>query len=327
MAPESVRVAAVQATPVFLDLQATLDKTCSLIAEAARNGAKLIVFPEAFLPAFPLWVAGGSSGARPQHGENLQLYAELLANAVDVPGPVTATLGQAARDADAHLIIGVNERNADASGASMYNTVIYIDDHGALMGKHRKLVPTMSERLVWAPGDGSTLQAFDTALGKLGGLTCWENYMPLARFALYAWGTQLYAAPTWDSSPGWLESMNHIAFEGGCFVIGCCQVVHANDIPDRYAFKQALVSARGEWINAGNSVIASPRKVLAGPVSQREEVLYADLNLADLSITKGMLDTAGHYARPDVFQLSVNRSERPMLRSVVDAPPDTPSVK
>jgi nitrilase len=319
MADRLVRVASVQATPVFLDLEASLDIACTLIDEAAKNGAQLVVFPEAFLPSFPLWVAGGSSGARPQHNEHLQLYAELLANAVDIPGPTTTALGKAARDAGAHLIIGVNERNADASGASMYNTVLYFDEHGTLLGKHRKLVPTMSERLVWSPGDGSTLQTFETGLGKLGGLTCWENYMPLARFALYAWGTQIYAAPTWDSSPGWLESMNHIAFEGGCFVIGCCQVVHANDVPDKYAFKQTLLETRGEWFNAGNSVITSPRKVLAGPVANRKEILYADLDLSQLSITKGMLDTAGHYARPDVFDLTVNRSSRPMVRSIYDA--------
>jgi nitrilase len=318
MPDRSVRVASVQATPVFLDLEASLGIACAQIDEAARNGARLIVFPEAFLPSFPLWVAGGSSGARPQHNEQLQLYAEMLANAVDIPGPVTSTLGKAARDAGAHVIIGVNERNADASGASMYNTVIYFDDHGTLLGTHRKLVPTMSERLVWSPGDGSTLQTFETDLGKLGGLTCWENYMPLARFALYAWGTQIYAAPTWDSSAGWLESMNHIAFEGGCFVIGCCQVIHANDVPDRYAFKQNLLESRGEWFNAGNSVITSPRKVLAGPVANRKEILYADLDLSQLSITKGMLDTAGHYARPDVFDLTVNRSSRPMVRSTFD---------
>jgi nitrilase len=321
MAERSVRVASVQATPVFLDLQATLEKACSLIVEAGRSGASLVVLPEAFLPCFPLWVAGGSSGARPTNRENIDLYATLLANAVDVPGPVTTTLGEAAREAGAHVVIGVNERNADASGASMYNTVLYLDDGGALLGKHRKLVPTMAERLVWTPGDGSTLQAFDTAIGRLGGLTCWENYMPLARFALYAWGTQIYSAPTWDSSPGWLESMNHIAFEGGCFVLGSCQVVHANDIPDRFEFKQRLVDTRGEWINAGNSVITSPRKVLAGPVANREETLYADIDLSQLALTKAMLDIAGHYARPDVFDLTVNRSPHPMVRTILDSAP------
>ena len=320
MAEHKVRVASVQATPVFLDLQASLEKACSLIVEAGRSGASLVVLPEAFLPSFPLWVAGGSSGARTNHRENIELYAVLLENSVDVPGPITTTLGDAAREAGAHVVIGVNERNADASGGSMYNTVLYLDDHGALLGRHRKLVPTMSERLVWMPGDGSTLQAFETGIGKLGGLTCWENYMPLARFALYAWGTQIYSAPTWDSSPGWLESMNHIAFEGGCFVIGSCQVVHADDIPDKYDFKQRLMDTRGEWINAGNSVITSPRKVLAGPVANKEETLYADLDLSQLALNKAMLDVAGHYARPDVFDLTVNRSPRPMVRSIFETP-------
>ncbi|HWO73627.1 MAG TPA: carbon-nitrogen hydrolase family protein [Dehalococcoidia bacterium] len=320
MSERNVRVAAVQATPVFLDLEATLDKACAYIQEAGRNGARLVVLPEAFVPSFPLWVAGGSTGARPDPMETHTLYAELLANAVDVPGPATARLGQAAREAGAHVIVGVNERNADASGASMYNTVLYFDDQGALLAKHRKLVPTMSERLVWTPGDGSTLTAVDTAIGKLGALICWENYMPLARFALYAWGTQIYAAPTWDSQPRWLKTMEHIAFEGGCYVIGCCQVVHQDDIPDRYAFKRGLVEARGEWINAGNSVIAAPWQVLAGPVACKEEVLYADLDLSKLGLSKSRLDAAGHYARPDVFSLTVNRSPRPMVRTVFDPP-------
>lgn len=322
MAGRIVRVASVQATPIFLNLRASLEKACTLIIEAGRSGARLVVLPEAFLPSFPLWVSGGSSGATPSNSENIELYAELLENAVDVPGPVVAALGDAARDAGAHVVIGVNERNTDASGASMYNTVLYFDEQGILLGKHRKLVPTMAERLVWAPGDGSTLQAFDTGLGKLGGLTCWENYMPLARFALYAWGTQIYAAPTWDSSPGWLESMNHIAFEGGCFVVACCEVVHANDIPDKYAFKQRLVDIRGNCVNSGNSVITSPRKLLAGPLTNEEGTLYADLDLSQLAMSKARLDTAGHYARPDVFQLSVNRSARPMLNTVLDAPPE-----
>jgi nitrilase len=274
-----------------------------------------------------LWVAGGSSGARPSSSENIQLYAELLENAVDVPGPATKALAEAAREAGAHVVIGVNERNTGGSGSSMYNAVLYFDSNGGLLGTHRKLVPTMAERLVWTPGDGSTLHAFETAIGKVGGLTCWENYMPLARFTLYAWGTQIYVAPTWDSSARWQESMNHIAFEGGCFVVPSCQVVHANDIPDRYEFKRRLVETRGEWINPGNTAITSPGKVLAGPLLNQEGTLYADLDLSQLAMTKAMLDIAGHYARPDVFQLSVNRSERTMVRSVFDGSPEAPAVK
>ncbi len=318
MAGRVVRVASVQATPVFLDLEATVEKACSLIVEAGRQGARLVVLPEAFIPSFPLWIAVTPSATGPDPRENAQLYAELLANAVDVPGPVTETLGVAAREAGAHVVIGVNERNAEASGASLYNTVLYFDDHGDLLGKHRKLVPTLAERLVWAQGDGSTLQVFDTALGKLSGLTCWENYMPLARFALYAWGTQIYVAPTWDRSDRWLQSLHHIAFEGGCFVIGCCQVVHRDALPDHYAFKSSIAAARGEWLNRGNSAIVGPSGLLSGPVECKEETLYADLDLSQLSLSKALLDAAGHYARPDVFQLSVNRTPRPMVRAVVD---------
>src|SRR3989304_239360 len=318
MAASPIKVASVQATPVFLDREATVEKACTLILEAGRQGAQLVVLPEAFIPSFPVWLAGGVNGSVSEAKESAQLYGELLANAVDVPGPVTEILGGAARDAHALLVVGVSERNADASGAGLYNTVLYFDDEGKLMGKHRKLVPTMGERLVWAQGDGSTLQAFDTPLGKLSGLTCWENYMPLARFALYAWGTQIYVAPTWDRSQRWLQTLSHIAFEGGCYVIGCCQVVHRDAIPHRYPFKASIAASRGEWLNQGNSAIVGPSGVLAGPVAAKEETLYADLALSQLSLSKSMLDAAGHYARPDVFQLTVNRTPRPMVRSVVD---------
>ena len=182
--------------------------------------------------------------------ESAQLYAELLANAVDVPGPITDVLAAAAREAGAHLVIGASERNSDASGTSLYNTIIFFDGDGNLLGKHRKLVPTMGERLVWAQGDGSTLQAFDTSLGKLGGLICWENYMPLARFALYAWGTQIYVAPTWGSNQHWLDSISHIAFEGGCYVISCCEVVHATTFPTH-------TRSRSRWLRRAESGLTS----------------------------------------------------------------------
>src|SRR5207248_2570080 len=192
-------------------------------------------FPEAFIPAYPDWVWAVPPGDEKTMGE---LYAELLANAVDVPGLATERLGEAAREAGAYVVMGVSERNVEASGTSMYNSLVYIDDQGNLMGKHRKLVPTGGERLVWAPGDGSTLGVYVTPLGKLGGLICWENYMPLARFALYAWGTQIYIAATWDRGQPWLSTLRHIAKEGRVYVIGCCIAMRKDDIPDRYSMKQ-----------------------------------------------------------------------------------------
>ncbi len=311
-------IAAVQAAPVFLDRDATVAKACRLIAEAARQGARLIVFPEAFVPTYPDWVWAMPPG---EVGLHNQLYAELIANSVDIPGEAIAKLGQAARRAKALVAIGVNERNVEASGDSLYNTLLYIDAEGQIMGKHRKLVPTSAERLVWAAGDGSTLQAFDTPLGKVGGLICWENYMPLARYAMYAWGTQIYLAPTWDRGSTWTATLQHIAKEGRAYVIGCSIALRKDDIPDRYEFKERFYKDAGEWINVGDSAIVAPGgELIAGPARMKEEVLYAEVDLAQVSGSRWMFDVAGHYGRPDVFELTVHQEPRPMLRADGVAP-------
>ncbi len=304
-------VAAVQATPVFLDREATIDKACALIAEAAAGGARLIVFPESFIPAYPDWVWAVPAGQQAVHNE---LYAELLANAVEIPSASTQKLAQAARRAKAYVVMGLTERNTEASGGSLYNTLLYIDPQGEIMGKHRKLVPTGAERLVWAQGDGSTLQVFDTPLGKIGGLICWENYMPLARYAMYAWGTQIYVAATWDRGEPWLSTLRHIAKEGRVFVIGCCIAERADDIPDRFEFKKRFYDADREWINVGDSAIVNPDgEFIAGPVRLKEEVLYAEIDPRQMRGPRWLLDVAGHYGRPDVFQLTVNTEPRPMI--------------
>jgi nitrilase len=208
--------------------------------------------------------------------------------------------------------MGVNERS-NASGTSIYNTMAYFSDKGELLGLHRKLVPTAAERLVWTPGDGSTLEVFDTALGKLSGLICWENYMPLARFALYAQGVQVYTAATWDSSDSWVATLRHIAKEGRVYVIGCCIAMRRDDIPDRYAFKE-YYPANGDWVNNGNSAIVGPDgEIIAGPVSQKEEILYAEIDPARQLGSRYWLDAAGHYARPDVFHFAVNRRANEMI--------------
>ena len=298
----TVTVAAVQHSSVFLDRDGSIDKACALIAEAAAAGARLAVFPEAFVPAYPdwVWVVPNSRGAVLN-----DLYRELLDNAVSVPDESTERLCEAARAGGISVAIGVNERNRESSGASLFNTLLFISDRGELLGAHRKLMPTGGERTVWAQGDGSTLFAFDTAAGRLGGLLCWENYMPLARQAMYQLGTQVHAAPTWDSSEGWLLAMRHIAREGGMFVVSCCQALRMDEIPDRYDFK-ALYPPGREWVNKGNSCIVDPTgKLLAGPLAEAQDILYAELDLGLVAAAKRMFDAAGHYARPDVFRFAV----------------------
>jgi nitrilase len=311
-------VAAVQAAPIFLDREATVAKACALIREAGAGGARLAVFPEAFIPTYPLWVwhipAGETHALR-------ELYAELLANAVTIPSEVTDRLCTAAREAGVSVVMGVNEVNAEASGSTLYNTLLFIDADGTLLGRHRKLVPTAGERLVHGLGDASGLQVYPASVGRLAGLICWENYMPLARYALYAWGVQLYAAPTWDRGEPWLSTLRHIAKEGRVYVIGSCIAMRKDDIPDRFAFKGRFLGGVEEWLNPGDSAIVSPDgKMLAGPVRHEEKILQARIDLRGLNGPRWQLDVAGHYARPDIFSLTVDRTLRPMIRAA-EAPP------
>jgi nitrilase len=311
------KIAVVQAAPVVLNREATVSKACELIAKAGRSGARLVVFPEAFIPTYPDWVWRIPPG---QHRVLADMYAELLEQSVEIPGPVTEELSQAARRADVYVAMGLNERNANASNASLYNTLLYIGPEGHLVGKHQKLVPTAPERMVWAQGDGSTLEVYDTSLGKLSGLICWENYMPLARYALYAWGVQIYLAPTWDNGEPWLSTLRHIAKEGRAYVIGCSMVMRKEDIPDRFDFKAKYYSEVGEWINKGDSAIVSPDgKFVAGPLNAEEGILYAELDPRQMRGSKWNLDVAGHYARPDVFSLTVSKEDRPII-AVAEAP-------
>jgi len=300
--PPVFTVTAVQHAPVFLDKDATIDKACDLIAEAAAAGASLAVFPEAFVSAYPDWVWVLPAGRK---AEITELYRELLDNAVTIPDASIDRLCKAAKQAGIHVTIGVNERNAEASDASLYNTLVYIGPDGSLLGKHRKLIPTGGERLMWSQGGGDTLVSFNTPLGKLGGLLCWENYMPMARQVMYNAGVQVYVAPTWDSSESWHTAMRHLAREGGMFVIGCAPCVRTDDIPDRYEFKKNYPEDR-EFVNKGNSCIVDPGgNVLAGPAEGTQEILYAEIDLAAISTYKWLFDAAGHYARPDVFDLRV----------------------
>ncbi len=234
------RVAAVQATPVFLDRDATIAKACDLIAEAGAGGAQLVVFPEAFVPAYPDWVWR----RRPWDDGEADWYGRLFDNAVEIPGPDVDALAEVARAHRCHVTIGVNER----SGGTLYNTLLFLSGDGELLSRHRKLMPTGGERLVWGTGDGSTLTVHDTAIGRLGGLICWENYMPLARAALYAQGIEIYVAPTWDNSEEWVPTLRHIAKEGGCHVIGVTPLLRGSDVPDSIPGRDDIYGGDEDWL-------------------------------------------------------------------------------
>ena len=300
---QSVKVAIAQLAPVFLNKEKTVEKACDAISEAGKKDCKLIVFPEAFISGYPdwIWLLPNSKGA-----ELNKLYVELVNNAVSIPDSSTAMLCKAAREAAINVAIGMNERNSERSAHSLYNSIMFVNDQGEIIGKHRKLVPTGGERLVWSQGEGNTLKTYDTSAGKIGGLICWENFMPLARTALYEQGTQILVAPTWDKSAGWLESTKSHAREGGLFIISACMPMKMEDIPDRYEFKKLYPEGR-KWVNTGNSCVVSPKgKILAGPLEAEEGILYAELNFEEIIEAKRMFDAAGHYSRPDVFRFSIN---------------------
>lgn len=308
-----VKVAVIQAAPILFNREATLEKTCRLIAEATAQGAQLILFPEAFIPAYPRGLSFGTVvGSRNPAGR--KTWETYWSNAVDVPGPDVDKLAAAARQANVYLAIGVIERDTEYSRGTLYCTTLYFSPEGRLLGKHRKIKPTASERLIWGEGDGSTLTVVDTPYGKMGGLTCWENYMPLARMALYGKGVELYLAPTADSRDTWQATLRHIACEGRCFVLGCNQFVTKSMYPADLTGIEELAS-QPEIMCRGGSVIISPLgEVLAGPLFDQEGILYADLDLGEIARSKFDFDVVGHYARPDIFQLVVNEQPLPPIQ-------------
>lgn len=293
-----IKIAAVQDSPVFLNKNATIDKICELIKIAAAKGAKFILFPEAFISAYPDWVWLLPPSKKDQINF---LYSKLFENAISIEDPSLKIICDAAKKESVNVIIGVNERNSESSNASLYNSMLYISDDGKLLGIHRKLIPTGGERLMWAQGDGSTLYSFDTPFGKVGGLICWENYMPLARYHMYMQGVKIYFAPTWDSSESWTTAMKHIAREGGMFVVSCAQAIKKSEIDDSFEFKELYPEDR-EWINKGNSCITNPKgQFIVEPLAAQKSILYADLDLSEINDQKWLFDSAGHYSRPDVF--------------------------
>ena len=297
--------AVVQSSPVVFEPKATLAKVCDLTADAARKDAKLVVFPEAFVSAYPKGLDFGARvGSRtPKGRDDFRRYFE---SAIDVPGPATEQLSRTAKESGIHLVVGVVERDM----GTLYCTIVFFAPDGTLLGKHRKLMPTAMERLIWGFGDGSTLPVFDTPLGKLGAVICWENYMPLLRMAMYAKGIELYCAPTADDRDTWIPTMQHVALEGRCFVLTACQHLRRGDCPADYAAVQGddptTVIMRG-----GSAIISPLGQVLAGPVFNEDVVLTAEIDRGEIVRGKYDFDVVGHYARPDVFRLHVNEKPAP----------------
>lgn len=298
------RVAIVQAAPVSFDRERTLERVRTLTRDAASRGAQLVLFPEAFVSAYPRGLSFGAVvGSRTPEGR--EWFRRYHASSVDVPGPAVDTLGEIARESGVHLVIGVIERD----GGTLYCTVLFLAPDGALLGTHRKLMPTASERLVWGFGDGSTMPVFDTPVGRIGAVICWENYMPLLRTAMYAKGVQLWLAPTADARERWIASMRHIALEGRCYVLSANQHTRRRDYPADYP-------ADGDpspdaVISRGGSCIVDPNgEVIAGPVWDEDAILVADVDLGEVVRGKFDFDVVGHYARNDVFRLVVDERAR-----------------
>lgn len=309
----TVQAAVVQAASIPFDTGATVDKAVRLIGEAAAGGAKVVVFPEAFVGGYPKGMNYGLVvGARDPVGrEEFRIYLE---GAIEVPGPYTQRLGEAAAAHGCHVVMGVIERE----GGTCYCTVLFFGPDGALLGKHRKLMPTVMERVIWGFGDGSTLTAVDSPWGRIGSVICWENYMPMLRMAMYAKNVAIYCAPTADDRDTWIATMQHVALEGRCFVLTACQFLRRRDFRDDV--RVALGDGPDAVLMRGGSAIISPLgKVLAGPHFGEETILTATLDLGEIGRGKFDFDVVGHYSRPDVFQLSVNEAP---TRAVVTRVPD-----
>lgn len=308
-------VAVVQASPVVFDREKTLEKVNTLSGEAANRGAKLVLFPEAFVSGYPRGLSFGAVvGSRSDAGR--EEYLRYWQSSVEIPGPAVDSLSQTARSHEIYLVIGVIERD----GGTLYCSVLFFAPDGRYLGKHRKIMPTASERLVWGFGDGSTMPVIDTPLGRVGAVICWENYLPLMRTAMYAKGIEIYCAPTADARETWAPSMRHIAVEGRCFVLSCNQFNRRSDFPDDY---NANIGDDPEMVvNRGGSCIVDPfGNFLIGPNFDGEAILMANIDRSQIIRGKFDLDVVGHYGRPDIFHLEVDSRPKQPVTAVTASHP------
>lgn len=302
-----IKVAAIQAAPVYLNLWASVEKALALIGQAAAQGAKLIVFPETWLPGYPAWLDCCRDVALWDYEPVKKVFARLMENSVAVPGPVTAALGAAAREHNITLNLSVHERTPDGPArGTLYNTMLTFDANGELRNCHRKLMPTYTERMIWGMGDGAGLRAVDTAAGRVGGLICWEHWMPLARHALHMSGEDIHIAAWPQVKEMNLIASRHYAFEGRAFVIACGAIMKASELPPELEPIAALKQNPDAFIlNGGSAIIAPDGALLAGPVFDEETILTAELDLARIAEESLALDVTGHYSRPDIFDVKI----------------------
>ena len=306
------KIAIIQESPVLLDRSRTIEKALQLIEQAASANAELIVFPEAYISGYPAWIWRLKPGG--DWDLNETLHSRLLGSAVDIDAGDLQPLCDIAAKAGVTVVCGMNERDSAVSKATLYNTAVIIGPDGNILNRHRKIMPTNPERMVWGFGDGSGLKVVETSAGRAGTLICWENYMPLARYTLYSQGIEIYIAPTYDSGDGWMGTMQHIAREGRCWVI-CSGVAYTNsDIPADFPNRDSLYPASEEWINPGDSAVIAPGgAIVAGPMHREKGILYAEIDPDRASTAKRDLDITGHYSRPDLFTLHVDtRPQRPI---------------
>ena len=304
-----MKVAIVQEPPVYLDREKSMERAVALVGQAAGRGCKMAVFPETWLPGYPTFVWRMSPGAGMKQTD--ELFALSQANSIDLSKDQLSPLREAAKEHEMVVVFGYQEIDGAISGSTIFNSCAIIDADGQILNNHRKLMPTNPERMVWGFGDGSGLNVVETAVGRVGALICWENYMPLARYAIYAQNVDIYVAPTWDSGETWLATMQHIAREGGCWVIGCATSLQASDIPSTVPYRDELFPDANEWVNSGDAVVYRPfGGVEAGPMRKEKGLLLADIDVAAARASRRKFDVSGHYARPDVFTLQVNRNRQ-----------------
>ena len=308
-------VAVAQATPVVLDLGGSIEKACQWIAEAGRRGARLVAFPETWIPCYPLWCDAGTFG-KWEHSPSKKLHARLVRNSVEIPSAETKKLCAAARQAQVAAVIGINER--DTSSGSLYNTLLFISSTGELLGRHRKLVPTFGERLVWGYGDAAGLQSYNLDGAHVGGLICWEHWMPLARHVLHASGEQIHVAAWPQCTETYQLASRHYAFEGRAFVLVAAAFLKKSDLPVDFELADDFKAAPEVLLQGGSAVIAPDASYVVEPVFGKEELITAEIDLERVSEEKLTLDVAGHYARPDLFDLRVRRTPLPPFRPAED---------